>query len=315
MNAHIPNRDSQAKRFDVSEQCALAGHTRAAPSVARRGRVQRLGVLCVAAATVVVTMGAAGASFRGPVAAAAATPSPYPPIHTYRQQLGLAGALQSAAARVTLGGPYTYWGWSDAVNYSNFAQRITVQAGTTPNAPFFWSYQFTTTPDPDGFGGGYIGLQQKLAIFSVWNADKASGRNCSIFSGEGSGWTCRIDPFTPVPDREYIVRVTKSATDTIGQWYRGSVKDTVTGVTTTMGRIHVPWTGTAHFRGWVSWTEYFATPPARCAEMPRSRAQFRYPTANDSTVRIAGHTNEVAPGECRASITDLTNRVRHRYPN
>jgi hypothetical protein len=236
-------------------------------------------------------------------------PRPRPPIP-------LPAGTAVGPAAVSLGGPYTYWNWPGNRDYTSFSQRVSIASTTTPGAPFFWSYQFTTPIDQ-----GYIGLQDssapngtKIALFSIWNADGARGTNCGTFGGEGVGWSCRIDPYNWVPDREYVVRVAEVDGDGPGQWYRGSVRDAVTGVSREIGRIHLPPGGTGSFRGWVSWTEFFGTRPPTCREMPRARVRFWYPTANAGSIRVAGHLNEVDQGDCRARIEDVTGGVQQLYP-
>lgn len=251
-------------------------------------------------------------------ASAVAAPAPHPAtatitIHTFAQQLGR--APNAATAGVTLAQPYSWWTWPGA-SYNDTSENITVESSTTPGKPYFWSYQFHSQ-----FGdGGYVGLQdasvpsgKKIALFSVWQADKAQGVSCNTFSGEGSGESCRIDPYNWTADRPYRVSVRVASTDTTGAWYEATVTDTVTQVTSTIGTIHVP-AGWGGIYGVVSWTEYFGGTADTCADIPKARARFDFPTASLGTVRITNDTHAIGAGNCPSQITSYAGGDRHIAP-
>lgn len=289
-----------------------------------RARLLTISVGMAAALAVVLPM--------RPAAAVSASPSPVAPphhLHTYGEQVGAnqpdAPNAGSLAAELPLAGPYSYWNWPTGPERTSFSEGITVEHTTTPGASFFWSYQFSTPVD-----GGYIGLQDhsntghKIVLFSIWQGDAAFGTNCSPFDGEGSGYTCRLDPYNWVADRKYVVTVARLGTDPTGTWYVGSVLDTVTNSTQYVGAIHQP-SGNEQpgvpFEGWVSWTEYFGVRPERCQDMPRARVIFDFPTANNGTVPISGHTNETdpnaPPGACKAVFhegPELPAALRQSFP-
>ena len=138
----------------------------------------------------------------------------------------------------------------------------------------------------------------------MWAADGARGGACGTFSGEGSGWSCRIDPYNWVTGRKYVVGVRIATSGTSGTWYEATVTDTATGVAMSIGQIHVPasWGG---LQGWVSWTEYFGAAPASCSSFPRARARFDLPTANSAAVHSNGDTHTIGAGDCGSQIKDF----------
>jgi hypothetical protein len=210
---------------------------------------------------------------------------------------------------VTFAGPYTTWDWPDA-GYSDIEERLTIGRQTGPNAHLFYAHQF----DMVNGSGGYIGLQEgsdtgtKIALFSIWSANGAKGRNCGPFEENGTGFTCRIDPFNWKPGRTYELEVERDGTDSLGTWYKASVLDTVTSARTIVGDLRVPksWGG---IQGWISWTEDFAGPVATCSDLPRSRVLWQFPTADHGAVTISGHENIVHDADCRARINDVPNGV------
>lgn len=213
-------------------------------------------------------------------------------------------------ADVTFAGPYTTWDWPN-VEYSDIEERLTVGRQTTADAHLFYAHQFSFAAGD----GGYIGLQEasdtdaKIALFSVWSANGAKGRDCGTFEEGGPGFTCRIDPFNWRTGRTYELEVEQGATDSLGTWYRASVLDTVTSLSVTVGDIRVP-TSWGGIQGWVSWTENFGPSIAQCSDLPQSRVLWQYPTAQHRTVTIAGHENVVHDADCRAKIKDVANGVR-----
>jgi hypothetical protein len=271
-------------------------------------------LFAVAGAVALAWPAVTAAALARPEEASSTNPPPPPALHTYRQQLGTSG-LSANAAGVALKQPYSYWYWNGNY-YRDSSQALTIENSTTPGAPFFWSYQFKSH-----YGdGGYVGLQDnsaptgtKIALFSVWAADGAQGANCEPFSGEGDGWTCRIDPYNWVPDREYVVGISIDRTGRSGAWYRGTVTDTVTLEKRTIGLIHVP-TGWGQLTGFASWTEYFGPQALTCADLPKARARFAYPIAKGGTVQITGHSHQIGEGDCLSSITDFPGGDRQIAP-
>lgn len=222
-----------------------------------------------------------------------------PVLRSYANQLALQAGRRARLTDqpgVLPSQPYSSWTWSSA-NHTDIGQKLSIQTAT-PGATYYYADQFIF-----GSGGdqGYIGLQDgswpsggRAAIFSIWSANAASGANCATFGREGTGWSCRVDAYKWVVGRTYQLRVTKDGVDSGGTWYKGTVRDTATGVLTTMGRIRVPlaWSG---MQGHVSWTEWFGAPVASCQAIVASKVRWTYPTAQKDTVRITGHNTVLGP--------------------
>src|SRR5262245_22362398 len=237
-------------------------------------------------------------------------------LHTYAQQLGRRDARQGSST-VTLGLPYSWWSWPDAdPSYDELSQPLTIEPTTTRGAPYFWAHQFHSQ-----YGeGGFVGLQDasypsndKIALFSVWSADGAQGTTCGTFSGEGNGWSCRIDPYPWVADRRYIVSVRIETSSTPGAWFVATVTDTKTGAVRPIGRIHVP-AGWVKLQGWVSWTEYFGPPRTSCRAFPVARARFDFPTANSGAVSATGDAHVIGTGDCKSQVKDYRGGDRQIAP-
>jgi peptidoglycan hydrolase-like protein with peptidoglycan-binding domain len=208
----------------------------------------------------------------------------------------------ATAAEVRPSGTFSNWNWPSSGFY-NMDQRLTV-LGHSATGRYFWSHEFYFERGTTG----YLGLQNrsapnltKIALFSIWDANAARGPRCGTFGGEGTGYTCRIDPYTWVTGRTYRLRVWAVGRDSGGQWWGAWVQDTVSGVDSYIGSIRVPgaWGNLTNFS--VSWTENFGAKPATCAGLPWAKAQFTFPTANNGSVRLASHSHRIDPtGTCPA---------------
>lgn len=296
---------NRAQRFNVTTTRPVE---RSRPETAQRKRAvptrfwMRLGVGVLTAGLCVLGAVPAGAKSQPRKPAIVSASIPAVPPRLVR--------TSSFNPDLTFAGPYTTWDWPDA-GYTDTEERLTISRKTTPDAHLFWAHQF-------GFvngDGGYIGLQEgsntgtKIALFSIWSANGTRGRNCGTFSGEGTGRTCRIDPYNWKPGRTYELEVHQDISDTKGTWWTATVLDTVTGVQKTVGSIRVPltWGG---IQGWVSWTEdFYIIGLTQCSDLPHSQVVWQYPTAEHGTVTIAGHTNIVNPGDCQATIKDVPGGV------
>jgi Putative peptidoglycan binding domain/Domain of unknown function (DUF3472) len=213
---------------------------------------------------------------------------------------GAAAAPGAAAAEVRPSGTFSNWNWP-GTGYYNMDQRMTI-LGHTATGRYFWSHEFYFERGTTG----YLGLQNrsnpnltKIALFSIWDANAARGPRCGTFGGEGTGYTCRLDPYNWVTGRTYRLRVWAVGRDAGGQWWGAWVQDTVTGVDSYIGSIRVPgsWGNLNNFS--VSWTENFGAKPDRCSLLPWAKGQFDFPTANNGTVKIASHSHRIDPnGSC-----------------
>lgn len=207
----------------------------------------------------------------------------------------------TASAAVLPNGTYSNWTWpSTSTGYYNFDQRITV-IDYGSGARYFWAHQF-------GFlsgSGGYLGLQigsypnnSKIALFSIWGANAASGPRCSTFQEQGAGYTCRLDPYNWAIGRAYRLRIWTVSTDSMGEWWGAWVQDTATGADSYIGSIRVPLSWGWLTSGSVAWTEDFGPRPSTCAGFSGAKAQFDFPTANAGGVHIASHSHSFGSGDC-----------------
>ncbi|HCT78844.1 MAG TPA: hypothetical protein DGT23_20245 [Micromonosporaceae bacterium] len=209
----------------------------------------------------------------------------------------------TAYAAVSPNGTYSNWNWpATSTGFYNFDQRLTI-LNYTAGSNYFWAHQF-------GFVGGengYLGLQvgsypnrTKIALFSIWGANAASGPNCGPFTEGANGYTCRIDPYNWVTGRAYRLRVWVLSTEAAGEWWGAWVQDTVTGTDTYVGKIRVP-AAWGRLKSWsVSWTEYFGPSRNTCSEFPWAYAAFTFPTANAGAVAVASHSHYIGAGSCPA---------------
>jgi Domain of unknown function (DUF3472). len=236
---------------------------------------------------------------------------------SYRDQLGL-----PSAGGVRPDQTYSKWSWPGSGYYTDTAQRLTVESGTTPDGRYFWAYHFFFEDLGAGADGGYVGLQDesdpngtKIALFSIWHANDSEG-NCKKFTEGDPGISCRIDPYNWQTDREYRLKIQRDGSDTGGTWWKATVLDTVTMAQQTIGRIRVPPTW-GNVQGVESFTEYWGDqvePLPTCADLPRSRVRFKYPVANAGSVLISGHMHDIQKWDCLSTIEDLDGADRHVVP-
>ena len=194
----------------------------------------------------------------------------------------------SASAEVRPLGTTINRTWPAHTGYTAQSAALTVlDVASSPSwplakPPYFWAHQISFVHGD----GGYVGLQSggssrsgipgKVAVFSLWKADNAEApamETCRTFDNEGSGHSCILD-YDWKLGRKYHMSITRGPDDgQPGSWWTGSVVDTTTGVATTIGSIHVPWTDGL---GWWSttFTEYFGRALATCAAQPYSRVRW-----------------------------------------
>src|SRR6266487_3337161 len=150
----------------------------------------------------------------------------------------LAHAAQHQNANI-----YVFWNFGGATGFWNIDQRVQI----TKKAPAsYWAmtWWFTSTPNEGGYmglqtdGTRFNGSQGDTAIFSLWNANAASGSNCDMFGGEGSGYSCRL-AYTIDSQIDYRFRVWRLNADASGQWWGAWIQNMKTGVDTPIGSIRV----------------------------------------------------------------------------
>ena len=162
-------------------------------------------------------------------------------------------------------------------NYSGFwniDQYMWVEK-EAPNT--FWAMQWWFEGTGDA---GYVGIMSiagDYALFSLWNANAASGPNCGTFTGEGDGYHCsiriHIDPYT-----FYKFRVWRLDSDPKGQWWGawisgGSINNTF------IGAIRVDSSNTLMTIP-LDFTEYPGV--NQCSLIPRSIVNWIPPTFNNN---------------------------------
>ena len=224
--------------------------------------------------------------------------------------------------RATPRGTYTEWRWPPSTSfartllagYKSFEHVLVPEIDPGPDSTYFWAHQFRLI----GGEGGYIGLQTKgdradgsqgkIAIFSIWDAVEAEGPGTVRFSGEGTGWSCRI-PYQWEAGRAYGLKVFTPG----GGWWGAKVRDEATGEVKELGGILVP----EHWRGldtWsVMWTEYYGPQLNSCSDLAYSSVIFGVPTADDGEVKPAGSHSHLGDGSCETSYVEhLADGVRHQ---
>jgi len=144
------------------------------------------------------------------------------------------------------------WNWNPPIDTNGADQySITMKA---PNQlvkdNYFWSSSFIWSNKRDS--GGYIGMQTKVspiggargAIFSIWNttiAEASTGGVTQPFSGEGVGMQT-AHSINWQWNRDYVLKIERitSRSDASNNWWSGTILDSVTGVSTEIGRIRTP---------------------------------------------------------------------------
>lgn len=218
-------------------------------------------------------------------------------------------------------GTYTEWFWPPSTSfartllagYTSFEHTLIPEVDPGPRSTYYWAHQFRMI----GGEGGYLGLQTdghrtdgsvgKMAIFSIWDALDAEGPGTMPFSGEGTGWSCRI-PYQWQEGRAYDLKVSTPG----GGWWVAKVRDEASGEVTEIGGIQVPeqWRGLDSWS--VMWTEYYGGPIGRCSDLPYSSVIFATPTANDGDVKPSGSHHRLGDGTCQTSkVEPLAGGVRH----
>jgi hypothetical protein len=191
---------------------------------------------------------------------------------------------------------YAYWDFGrNANDIENVDQRVWVAKpanGTQWVMLWFW------TADPSH--GGYLGFNtsddgESQALFSLWNADKATGENCHEFGGEGEGWSCR-KPLELKSDVIYRLRLVRTKTDNEGVWWGAWIaQESASGVKTefNLGEIRVKKEmNTINGKSIGNFSEYFGHTVEKCSSVPVSIFVVAPPAANrDAKTDTYGHVS------------------------
>jgi hypothetical protein len=177
---------------------------------------------------------------------------------------------------------YTYWRFTG----SGFYNIDQIMWPGSRASDTYWALYWIWSDS----GYGYLGLQTNgsrfdgtsgdTAIFSLWNANSASGPHCGQFGGEGAGYSCRLAYAISTDGRQYRLRVWRLNADTGGQWWGAWVQDSATGVDTYLGQIRVTASHTT-IASASNFVEYFGS-PVGCDSVPRSTANWTQPAANSN---------------------------------
>jgi hypothetical protein len=192
------------------------------------------------------------------------------------------GATPAQAAQHRDAHMYAYWNFNGANGFWNVDQQVRI---ATKAHHTYWAmnWGFTVTPNE----GGYMGLQTngirfdgstgETAIFSLWNANAASGSGCGRFGGEGVGYSCRV-PYAFGTGVYYRYRLWRLNTDAGGQWWGAWMQNTATGADTYIGSIRVAAAKTLTTTP-MNFTEYWGE-DVGCNNVPVSVAYYTQPAAN-----------------------------------
>lgn len=269
--------------------------TRRSPSPRRLtgGVLGALLLVATLGTTMVAWVGSPAAAGAGPIVtpiersgAPAQEPVPAPePVdvpapRTYSEQLARGtSSSRSGTTGVVPHQPYNYWSWPES-GYEEISDTLTVQEAD-PQGHYYWAHSFILRGGDQGYSGLQVGSapqNTKIAMFAIWGATAAEGASCRTYDNEGSGWTCRVDPYQWLAGRPYELRTVRDEITPQGTWIKGTIIDTVTGVVTVIGRIRVPPTW-GDMVGFSSWTEWFGPALPTCAAFPRSRVTWDAPRA------------------------------------
>lgn len=196
--------------------------------------------------------------------------------------------------------------------FYNLDTYLTIDKAPATKSYYFWAQQFWF----DAGNGGYMGLQtggslagkeQKIAIFSIWDALDAkpgTGKDAYAgpFGGEGVGYCCKI-AYDWKEATEYRLRLFEIADErkpNEPEWWGAWVMDTGTKEESFIGQIQVPaswnWmTSNTNF-----FVEYFLQVPS-CDQIPYAKATLHMPTRDNGTVRPTGAPSLETYGHCKSA--------------
>jgi anti-sigma B factor antagonist len=179
---------------------------------------------------------------------------------------------------------YAYWTFGSGANdIENVDQKIWI---AKPARGSQWVMTWSWVADPAH--GGYLGFNtddegESQALFSLWNADKASGLNCMEFGGEGEGWSCRM-PVDLKSNVVYRLRLARTRTDAEGVWWGAWIyQEAAAGAKTelSLGEIRVKKEMNLIIGESINnFSEYFGHTVARCSSVPVSILVVAPPSAN-----------------------------------
>ena len=166
--------------------------------------------------------------------------------------------------------------------------------------------------------GGYMGTQlvvdDKKAIFSIWDTfsiwnpieevyegnetAQPAHTNCKRFNWEETGTMCIMNYGWQI-GREYRLSISPDGTDDTGEYWKGTIYDTVTKKETVIGRIHLKNQEQYTGYGWLTnrsstFLEYFCGEQT-CFGHPYSKVTWRGPYANERALLADNATISYKP--------------------
>lgn len=205
-----------------------------------------------------------------------------------------------AAAAVTPGGMVSNsWSISGAPSDGLDKVAFVLNVTSAPDASgYFWAQQYY-------FGSGqvgYIGWQPRSggggrAIFSVFGSGTStSNANCSTGADGGAGTSCSVS-YPIVKGRDYNVEVINNGNNN----WTGYMRDSNTGVWTTIGNLNVP-SGAGKLKpSGVGFVEYYSS-VADCNSIPYGQATWRKPFV-DPEPGTGTNTSAYTYGNCKSSAS------------
>ncbi len=190
--------------------------------------------------------------------------------------------LPALAQQQQYANAYAYWDFGNEVNdVENVDQKIWIAKSVASSQ---WVMMWSWVADPAH--GGYFGFNtdtegKAQALFSLWNADRATGDNCKEFGGEGVGWSCRM-PFELKTDVIYKLRLVRTKSDAEGVWWGGWIyEESAAPAEYFIGEIRVK-SEMNHIRGnsIMNFSEYYGQVQEKCGTVPFSIFAVAPPAAN-----------------------------------
>lgn len=196
--------------------------------------------------------------------------------------LSISLATQANADQAQNAYYYSHWKFAGAHSgYWNVDQQMRIERKARAT---YWAQVWNWVGSSDG---GYLGLQTNgtrfngtpgdTAIFSLWNANAASGPSCGQFDGEGNGYSCRrAYPISTSPYYRY--RVWRLDADSGGQWWGAWIQNLATGRDTYIGAIRVA-SARRTMTNVQNFVEYYGK-AVPCNRVPVSKVVWTQPAAN-----------------------------------
>jgi hypothetical protein len=179
---------------------------------------------------------------------------------------------------------YAHWNFgADIVDITNVDQTIWI---AKPAPASQWVMLWKWTADPAH--GGYFGFNTDAAgnaqaLFSLWNADAATGDHCKEFGGEGEGWSCRM-PLSLRADIAYRLRLDRTRIEPEGVWWGGWITEVTAAETPKefyLGEIRVkPEMHSIRGNTIENFSEYYGDVVAECKAVPFSLFAVAPPAGN-----------------------------------